>query len=101
MNKLKFLKLLLTNRRFWVDLRRVLEYAVGSYGPQRGDGAADVIIFMSHYGNDLFDNKFRERTSQIRENIEVMQEAKLREKRVEWTVALQKYWRDKGVDIPK
>lgn len=101
MKTLKFLKLFVTSRHFRVDLRRALEYAAASHNVQHGSGASDVLIFLAHWGEEVFDDKFRDTTSRMRESIEVMQEERLREKRVEWTVALQKYWRDKGVDIPK
>ena len=101
MNTLKFLKLFVTSSHFRVDLRRTLAYAMASHEPQRGDGAADVMMFKMHFGEQVFDEDFASYVSVMRENIERMEEEKLKEKRVEWTIALQKYWREKGVDIPK
>lgn len=101
MKNFKFIWLFISNTHFRQSLRRTLEYAVASHMPQRGSGAADVIIFSGRYMDDVFDDKFRDSTSIMRSQIEIMMSEKLIEKHVEWTVALQKYWRDKGVDIPK
>lgn len=101
MKNLKFLWLFVSNSYFRVCLRRVLEYAVASHAPQRGSGAADVVFFNGRFGDILFDDQFRDSTSTMRDEIETMMAEKTMEKRVEWTRALQNYWREKGVDIPK
>lgn len=100
MKTLKFLKLFLTSRHFRVTLRRMLEYAAASHNVQYGIGAADVLIFMGHYGEDVFDDKFRLETSRMRESIELMEKDRVKDSRAIWTKGCQKYWADKGVELP-
>lgn len=101
MKTLKFLKLFLTSYHFRSTLKRTLEYAVANHNVQHGSGASDVLIFMGHYGDEVFDDKFRLETSRMRESVVLMREQKTKEKRVEWTRVLQAYWENKGVTLPK
>lgn len=101
MKTLNFLRLFLTSRHFRSTLRRTLEYAAASHSVQFGSGAADVIIFMGHYGEKVFDDRFRLEISRMRESIMEMQEENLNKNRVEWTRAMQSYLEKKGVDLNK
>ena len=101
MKTLKFLRLFLMSRHFRVTLRRMLEYAAASHNVQFGSGAADVLIFMGHYGEKVFDDKFRLETSRMRESITEMEEENLKENRVEWTRIMQSYLKKKGTELIK